>query len=615
MSDKRTKAQVESLILLLVTVGICVAANAVTAIGHYQPKDVTANQRYTISKGTANLFKSMQQKVKVEVYVTKGLPILNTFVADLTEQLKQYKQLGGEKFEFEIIETKDDESKKRAKDAGEGALSGPLEEMKFNVGSKTDTTRSISTGYLGMVFYYGEDKDTIPQLNPSQSEGLEFWMSTKLQELRDKGDKISHKIGVVSGKDELKLSDTHLVPASQGKPSFQAIMGKIAKSNEFKDVDLKGGDTEIDDTLDGLIITQPAKEYTEKELRRIDQFVMKGKSLAVFASAVNTKQGDATMAMTLNTWGLEKLLAGYGMKLEKNVVLDHNSPVQVPVMTHVGKGGMKDFPYILHSEDSPLFDGESRMLDISFAGFFRVQPLSFPMASSITLDKSKQSGVRAIVRTSTGAEAISQNFDLTKYESATSDNPSVAQYTVGAVVEGEKIKSAFTSGDNFGVTAPPESSKPARVFLLASSQFLTNPFARAGAGQDMSQYGPQFAQMGGGGDKELEALSLPYTQYLQNTLFALKNCLMWISGDTDLIAVSGKMVAEPTLSFGESLKPKTGETRDQFKKRLDEIRESREPRQKTVQWALIGGVPLLIVLFGLLRWQLRTYARSKIVLA
>ena len=37
MSDKRTKAQVESLILLLVAVGVFGATNAVTAIGRYRP--------------------------------------------------------------------------------------------------------------------------------------------------------------------------------------------------------------------------------------------------------------------------------------------------------------------------------------------------------------------------------------------------------------------------------------------------------------------------------------------------------------------------------------------------------------------------------------------------
>jgi len=76
-----------------------------------------------------------------------------------------------------------------------------------------------------------------------------------------------------------------------------------------------------------------AKDVSEKELRRIDQFLMKGKSLAVFASAVNVKASDATMNASLSTHGLDKLLDGYGITLNKDVVLDRVRRVQVMVPT------------------------------------------------------------------------------------------------------------------------------------------------------------------------------------------------------------------------------------------------------------------------------------------
>src|ERR1019366_2908492 len=94
------------------------------------------------------------------------------------------------------------------------------------------------------------------------------------------------------------------------------------KFYEFVTVDLKAGDAAIDETLDGLIVTQPGKDLTEKELRRIDQFVMKGKTVAIFAGAVNLKAGDATMNATMSTHGLEKLLEGYGITVNKDVILD-----------------------------------------------------------------------------------------------------------------------------------------------------------------------------------------------------------------------------------------------------------------------------------------------------
>ena len=100
-------------------------------------------------------------------------------------------------------------------------------------------------------------------------------------------------IGVLTGHDEIKPSEPNLVPSNMGKFAMQTIISQNFPFYSFQDVDLKNGDSEVPDELDGLIMTQPAKDISEKELRRIDQFLMKGKSLAIFAGAVNLKASDA----------------------------------------------------------------------------------------------------------------------------------------------------------------------------------------------------------------------------------------------------------------------------------------------------------------------------------
>ena len=141
---------------------------------------------------------------------------------------------------------------------------------------------------MGLVFKYGEQQDVIKFLPPDRTDGLEFWITNKIREIRDKGDDIHHKIGVLTGHDEIKPSDeTTSCPANMGKFSIQGIITQNFPFYTFPDVDLNGG-TPRSRTIDGLIITQP-EDLTEKELARIDQFVMKGKSLAVFAGAVNVK--------------------------------------------------------------------------------------------------------------------------------------------------------------------------------------------------------------------------------------------------------------------------------------------------------------------------------------
>ena len=285
--DKKKKAATETGALLLVIAAILVAVNALSYF-MYARKDTTKAEKYTLSEGSGRLLRSMKSEMKVEAYVTKGLPKLDAFVRDLRDLLQQYKDSSKGHFDYTIIEAKDEETKKKAKEAG-------LQEFQFGEGSDTEDKVEFSKGYMGLVLNYGAEKDTVKALSPDQTTGLEFWITNKIREIRDKGDGIKHKIGILTGHDEIKLTEANLLPAQAGKPNMQGIITQYFPFYTLQDVDLKNGDAEVDETLDGLMIFQPGKDISDKELRRIDAFVMKGKSLAVLASAVNVKSGDATM--------------------------------------------------------------------------------------------------------------------------------------------------------------------------------------------------------------------------------------------------------------------------------------------------------------------------------
>ena len=116
--ERKAKAATETGALLFIIAGILVAVNALSALGGYKRIDTTKNERYTLSKGSANLLHSMKQDMRVDAYVTKGLPKLDVFVRDLRDLLQEYKAAGGTKFDYTIIEAKDEDQMKAAKDAG-----------------------------------------------------------------------------------------------------------------------------------------------------------------------------------------------------------------------------------------------------------------------------------------------------------------------------------------------------------------------------------------------------------------------------------------------------------------------------------------------------------------
>ena len=244
--EKKQKTSLESGALILVVAAILVAINALSALGVYARKDVTKAEKFTLSKGSGNLLRSMKQQLQVDAYVSRGLPKLDAFVRDLRDLLQEYKNAGAGKFDYALIEAKDEDQRKKAKDAG-------LVEQPFGEASDTDEKAAVTQGFMGLVFKYGEQQDVIKFLPPDRTDGLEFWVTNKIREIRDKGDDIHHKIGVLTGHDELKPTDNNLVPSQMGKFSMQGIITQNFPFYTFQDVDLKGGESEISDELDGLM--------------------------------------------------------------------------------------------------------------------------------------------------------------------------------------------------------------------------------------------------------------------------------------------------------------------------------------------------------------------------
>jgi ABC-type uncharacterized transport system involved in gliding motility auxiliary subunit len=611
--EKRRKSALESGILIIIVAAILVAVNALSQLGVYTRKDVTKTEKYTLSKGSGSLLRSMKQTLQVDAYVTRGLPKLDAFVRDLRDLLQEYKNAGGDKFDYTLIDSKDEDTKKKAKDAG-------LIEQPFGEASGTeDEKAAVTQGFMGLVFKYGEQQDIIKFLPPDRTDGLEFWITNKIREIRDKGDDIHHKIGVLTGQDEIKPSDNNLVPTQMGKFSMQGIVTQNFPFYSFTDVDLKGGEAEIPDDLDGLIITQPAKDLTDKELRRIDQFVMKGKSLAVLAGAVNIKANDATMNASLNLHGLDKLLDGYGVSVNKDVVLDLWRHARVVVQTAAGPAGVELQP-ILEVQDDARLTGNEQLIDTSFPPLFRVEDVAVPFASSLTLKTDKQPGAKlqVVMRSSPYAVDLKgETVDLKPLQKWAGKLKGLKQeqFAVAANVEGT-LKTAFPEGDKEGVDTPAQSTKPARIFVLASSQFLANPLARAGNGPDMGQYGMMMPNLGG--DEQLLMLAGPYAQqFVTGSILVFKNTLDWLTGDTDLLAVSAKILSDPNLVYGDrshvTITPDM--TEDQIKKQEEELKAGRKDQQRNVQLLLILGIPLLLAAYGLLRWRMRLAARANVSLA
>jgi ABC-type uncharacterized transport system involved in gliding motility auxiliary subunit len=344
---------------------------------------------------------------------------------------------------------------------------------------------------------------------------------------------------------------------------------------------------------------------------------MKGKALAVFAGAVNLKANDATMNATLSLHGLDKLLDGYGVSVAKDVVLDLGRHVRLVVPTMGGMAGA-DLYQILDVQDDSRFSANEQLIDTTFPCLFRVQDVALPFTSSLSIkaDKQPEAKMRVVARSSPAAVHLTGDTeDLHAFQKWAPKLKGLKQdqFAVGADVEGT-LSTAFPDGDKQGVESPAKSAKPARVFVLASSEFLANPLARSGSAPDMGQFGQMMPNLGG--DEQLLMLAGPYAQqYITGSILVFKNTLDWLSGDTDLLAVSAKLLSEPSLVYGDKLKITPDETEEQIRKQEQDLRAARKDQQHNVEIFLILGIPALFAAYGLIRWRSRMAARAHVSLA
>lgn len=607
--DQKKRAAAQTGAYVVVVAAILVVANMLAA-KVYTRKDVTRAERFTLSVGSGRLLSTLKQPIQVDAYIKTGLPQLDAFVGDLTDLLKEYERAGKGKFKFTLIEANTDDLRSQAKEAG-------LQEQPFVDPSQTSEDQaSVAQGYMGLVFKYESEKTVIPVLSPAAQDGLEFWITNKIREIRDKADDIKHRIGVITEKDELKLSDQNLVPKQgkqQGTPSMQSIMEQNFPFYKTEEVKLSEG-APIDKELVGLIITQPRKDYSEKELRRIDEFLLLGnKALVVFASAVTLKPQDATMNATLDLHKLDTLLTGYGIQMNKDAVQDHGNQFRLPMRTASGVGWARA-PGIVRVMNDSRFDSDEKAIDASFPPFFRLDELTFPFASSLTLKRDKQPAdvkLEVVARTTPQTSVDKSDTVNMSLRPDWTPKPPMESRAIAAYAAG-KLQSAFKGSPDPGIVVPDRAPADSRVLVVSSSLFLSNPFAYAGNGPDL---GGQFAMFGNvGGDENLLRLAQPYIENLTNTIISFKNTLDWLSGDSDLVAASAKLLGDPHLAYSDVAKPKFKAEDDpaELKRKDEEYRNSRKNLQRNVQWTLTLGIPLLFGLFGVFRWRRRDALRAEL---
>ncbi len=194
-------------------------------------------------------------------------------------------------------------------------------------------------GSIGLVMEYGENVGTIHLMRVLRlpiigtryelvdMDKMEEMIAKNLESLID----INEDLGYLADHGTPQLfAMPQANPANPVRPEVLNNFRAIASQNySLKTVSLK--DEDIPGSLNSLVIAGPTENFTEYELFQIDQFLMQGKSLVIFLDKFNeimpTQQmglmGQGPQYIPVDT-GLDNLLAHYGIGIKGSYVLDKN---------------------------------------------------------------------------------------------------------------------------------------------------------------------------------------------------------------------------------------------------------------------------------------------------
>ncbi len=357
-------------------------------------------------------------------------------------------------------------------------------------------------GYAGMIVEHGDNFYILPLIEVMRVPlfGTQYRL-VDLAELEDAINKSVEK--VININEEIGYLADHGTPAISAPPrgfgglqdndSLSALNKLLSEEYSVKEVRLKDG--AIPEGIKTLIIAGAREDFTDYELYRIDQFLMKGNSLAVFADPFTEAAAGGDMGRyrqpsyaPVDT-GLEKLLAHYGLHMGTSVVLDENS-YEDKVPRAFG-GGERKIYY------APIIRNEMINKDAAFMSNIKGLVMLRSAPVSVDEQKVKENDLTATrLFSSSGRSWEMKNgfnpnpmfmtpptdgkefksFDLAyliegSFPSYFADGP-VPEHSAAKDASTEKKKAGVDLSGIEAEGATIKKGKPAKIFLIGTSEIL-----------------------------------------------------------------------------------------------------------------------------------------------
>lgn len=283
----------------------------------------------------------LSEKIKIKLFLSSSLKIVAPYMklnnlSGLSKTIEEIVQNLNEKsygkLEFQYLDP--------SKDPDLEEIINKYNIMNLKWPDFANGNIKAGNGAIGLLMVYKDKAVTIPLLHilrlpiigthyeMADMNEMEEIISINIESLID----INEDIGYLADHGTLTIQGVSPNdPARQrGQNNLNSFKILTEQNYSIKPVNLK--ENYIPESLGTLIIARPTEAFTEYELFKIDQFLMRGKNLALFFDSFKEVMpggqqgmafGQGPVYLPINT-GLEKLLKHYGISIKKSYVMDEN---------------------------------------------------------------------------------------------------------------------------------------------------------------------------------------------------------------------------------------------------------------------------------------------------
>ena len=342
-------------IQLALVISIVIMANTWAAARFFRV-DLTTDKRYSLDLVTRALMYKVDKPLYARVYFTSGLqPPYNNHQQVTIDKLEEMRAYSGGLMEITV---KDPTG---FKELEEEARRFGVQPVQYRY--KSANVSELKRVYMGVALVYGDRQEVLPAI--TQTDSLEYDLTRAIRALVSEDER--RTIGYVTGHGEPDL-------LTAGGP-VQNLRGRLVEDYDLTAISIDGTEG-VSEDIDALFVIGPQRPLTDRALYHIDQYLMRGGSLALFLT--NTRPNLRTMRPINIYHGLDALVGSYGVQINRDVVVDRvrNGKMAFPVRQgKVIRQTEINYPLIpratVLSESSPVVKGLDSML--------------FPFSSSLTL--------------------------------------------------------------------------------------------------------------------------------------------------------------------------------------------------------------------------------------